>query len=289
VGDEIRIIAGSRIIGYARSDFSAPLSDFGTNEVVGVVGARGVIESITGVEIVVHLLDAGLRFYEIPEGTFNQARPSTWGATDAATGLVLQAEISSYVLKDDEPVRQGNDMAVDPGPVFLDPGNVNRTAVNEELGAFTDGNGLFREVSDPEGFIDVETTDPFSPLDVTDEGLWITVDDFNVGTGEIAGYTAWSPADMAAANTIYDNLEDGLADGDLFALFGSGLATDYLPTGLPSINGDAAFRSTNAAAPGVQGQVIPEPSSVVLFSIMTAGLGLYSGVRRYRGQKVVVA
>ncbi len=292
VGDEVHIVGADQILAYSRSDGSTPSAMFGSNKVVGVFALRAVIESISGGSIVAHLLEGGLRLYDSPDGSgsFNQRRPTSWGATDPLTAhLTLLPEISQYVLKPDEPVRQGNSEAQDPGPVFLDPNKVNRSAVNATLGAFTDGNALFREVSDPDDFINASTFDNPTNLPVLDEGLWVTVRDLNVGPGLIGSYTAplLAPLDPLAVlernaiNTIYT----GIVGSSVFANFFSGMADDYTPDGFVS-NGDAALQTGATAEPGIQ--VIPEPASVVLFSIMTVGMGLYSGLRR-RGQKAFVA
>ncbi|MCI0461669.1 MAG: hypothetical protein L0Z62_32360 [Gemmataceae bacterium] len=277
VGGEVHIVGADFVTGYSRPAFQQ--SNYGGNKVVAVFALKATIESIAGGTLVAHLTEGAFRFYASPDGsgTFDPTHPTTWGATNAA-GTMLLSSLADYILKPDENVLQGHPDAF--GQPFA-ANMVNRTAVNASQSQFTDGNALFQEVRDPQGFIDATTAVIPGNLEVANEGLFTTVRDLNVDALELASFVGFTAADRAALNTIYASF----VGSSVFANFGAGDSTDYLPNGNPLFNGDAALRSGTTGVPGVQ--PIPEPTALLLCSVGLACLGAYNGLRRYR--KVALA
>lgn len=251
---------------------------------------------------------------------YNEFNPLTWGAVNAA-GTVLLTPVAVWDLKPPEPVIDlgvGVPSGGGPGGVFnLSPAQVNQISVNTAVGSANQGFFLFRETqnstfaSSPgalsgNSFVTVIGNPPIVPPGTSflDEGIVSRIDEsYRRAVAAITGSISGGPgsAGFDALNTIASVLGGlpvltGGSPGQAFATaFGGignsgGSGTSYNPSGGTPVPDTSDLFFTLGTTTGVGTQVVvPEPSSVVLYSLMTAGLGLFSGLRRYRGQKIVVA
>jgi hypothetical protein len=223
---------------------------------------------------------------------FKPGDPTTWGVV---SGGKLNTPIAVFSL-----VPQQNVSFVAPGNgtgIFnLLQQQVNLSSVN--LGTVTNLQSNF-----------VLTVD--NSLASTSKGTYITVQGVPVIPGDVVGATGIvtradsaldlnpSSPDIATLNAIASQLGllpsvDGVA-GDSFASIGKGQPTDFVPAKTfadAQATGDFEESLGLTTAPGAfetpPGGNVPEPASVVLWSLMAGSAGLYVVVRR-RSKKPSVA
>jgi hypothetical protein len=234
--------------------------------VVGAVGAQTISTQILSGQ-------AGLYI----ASPLSLGHPTSYGATNAA-GTTFNAPFALYSLAA-VPSQGVLPSPAGEGDVFA-PGQINQTAFNTNAQQLSQAVALFKETNNG-GFlvIDKQPTPPGGVFAGNGQ-LALIVAQINSGTLFAPGFTA---ADKAALNTIFSNLDPAALNSPFgFANFGSGTATDFLPTQNAS-TGDAELTFGLNADPGnfFSGQVVvPEPATFAVWSLLL-GSGGIGGVLRY--------
>jgi len=272
-GDTVNVLVVDQITSYNRNASpSNPLSNFGTNTGVVVFAGQLHITSISGTAITAQFINGQFGIFQGSQATYDPKHAATWGATNAA-GTTFVSPVGLYSLS--------TPTAVVPGPNgqgdFFLASQVNQSGFNTNAAVQSQAVALFNEVTNG-GFL------------VVDPVLGQT------GVGQLAQTTAQlqtanlptlSAADQAAMNTIFNNLDAG-ASAFGFADFGSGTASDFLPTGNVA-NADADQSFGVALDPGnflAAPPSVPEidPSSIIGALTLLGGGLVYLTERRRRSK-----
>lgn len=233
------------------------MPNFGAGNIgVMVLGIEGRTVEINGVRAAA--FDSGVaRVYSVPLSTFSTADPVSW-----TNGTLL----ASYVLADPTSTLQGNPNAQ---AVIFTQNVINTIAENTATANQAQGRLLFDE-DGTQNFINSTTFNPTNLGNPTNiEMLLLDIGEtIQIPNGAL-------PANYQASVAALDALS-ALLGLSQFSSYGVFKPQD------PSTSFDYAAAFNGRLIPGVQFQEVPEPASLVVWSMMfMAGLGAYKTRKRH--------
>lgn len=214
------------------------------------VGGKGVIEIISLTN----------------PSTFNPSNPNTWLAGTVVGTLTITGRPSSSIPGSAFTHGAETDFADNIG--LLNGSGVNTASAAISGGALLNPNAQFQFVWQGGSLIS-----GFNGLDQNP--------DFFVNLTQALTTTTPSNPGDTDLNSIFDTLMGLPSTTDGFAVPGGG-GNDYDPTPLIT-NGDA--EELNQGGFAVPGAIVPEPASMVLWSVFGAGFALSALRRRFSGRK----
>jgi hypothetical protein len=278
VGDLINTVAVDHFTTYVTGGTGF---NRGTNNVANpqtvtvIIASQERITSAAGGVFNVAYLSGRAALYNT--SGLNATHPSTWGFTGigGATPLYSLANVPSQGIVP-SPVGEGDAFA---------PGQINVGSVNTLAPQQAQQQVLFNEVNNG-GFLVIDKLGA-PPGGVFAGNGQLALVNLALNQGTLAG-PSLTAADQAAMNAIFSQLDPGALNSPFgFASFGSGGATDFLPTTNVS-SGDAEFTLGLNADPGnfFSGQVVvPEPATFAVWSMLLGSGGIGGLVRYYRRGK----
>lgn len=280
-GERVRTVTADVITGYTQNP-GGMLPIFnnlgGNDKIVAIFAGDGTISVGMGGLQTATFTSGRLWFFESPvsgpgNAFFDPINPSTWGfggAPLAVFDLIAPMDIAP-----------GNALAN--GNAFS-ASQVNNISLNSLAPQQAQGRFLFRDVNDPY----ILVTDPLLVPGVVaiQEGLWGTIEESLDQTPDPLSAGNLAILNQIAAAAGLGNLGGA---GTAFATgLGSGLNTDFGPTGLPNAGatGDFQFNLGSSFVPGLIGRPeieIPEPASMIVWGVGMGIAGLMGA--RYRRKK----
>jgi hypothetical protein len=260
VGDKVTAIGFSLVSSFTMSDTGIGLTNFPT-VVVGVFALEGQITQVGANGLTAAFTSGAVNLYNTGNPTVLGNNPSTW----VPGGNVNAAPLASFTL-------------TDPGAVVPGPGGapVNLFAGNTAEVVFdnvnTDGDLLFDFV----GAMDVMGDQFIEYLNSLNPGLHVNINELFQSV--TAGEYGLDAADIAFLNSLFAALLGGSFTGD-------GPGEDFNPLGNGS-NGDTIQTLSYEANFGnfVDNTEVPEPASLIVWSVMAAGGAGIGMIRRRRNQ-----
>jgi len=268
VGDKFNLLAAGVIADFTRNPGGSFVADFGggNKQVVAVFAGQGTVTSLTGGTQSTASIDSGkLALFAIDKNTFDRLNASTWGTAGAA--------IATFNLTNPADITKGIPNPNDPEAIFFAANQVNTGAINLAAGQQIQDRLLFKDLIDP--LIVVQP-----PFTGQNEGLFGRFD-------QTALAFAGNP--FAGQENTLNGIFAKVNGSGFFQTTGTGTPTDFNPQQLGgTIPADFITQLGGNFVPGIlqEGQ-IPEPASMLLWGAVAGGMGVYGGIRRYRGKKTV--
>jgi hypothetical protein len=286
-GAKLRVVAAARINSVTLGTGALGNTNFGSNKVVAVFAGEATISIVGPNAVALFAPTAGniggrVGFFVSPDPTgfgFIAADPSTWAVvTVGPGGVTINNPLATFDLKPQENAFKGDPDAFS---INTPASQTNIFSVNTANVQQFQGTVLFRDITDPL-FTNLTQTG-VNPADIISEGLIAIVTEQAADNLGPQGANALAILNAFAALLGQPNDIGGFA----FATgFGNAVPTDFFTTtAFPAdflASGDLTTGLGLTFAPALQVRPIPEPASILGWSVAIATVLGCALVRRRR-------